>query len=164
MAASEQELLARWSGSIRDAACSPLEFYDLVEQEILESGLAGVNFSQFTRREGGLFSPLRIYFRIRYDRLYFDLCAFVSGHSFVVSYWLHVERFGMVDLLEEIPGVGFLIETTLRPATYYSIDVIEHFQHEVHNAVMHVIDELSENDGAASLPPEARQPIWEQIW
>lgn len=164
MAAGEQQLLARWSGSIRGAACSPLEFYNLVEQEISESGLIGINFSQYTRREGGLLSPRRIYLRVRYERLYFDLCAFLSGRSFVVSYWLHVERFGIADLLEEIPGVEFLIETALRPATYFSIDVLEHFQHEVHNAVLRVIDELSGNDDADSLPPEARQPVWEEIW
>lgn len=160
---TETQLLARWSGSIRDTTCSPLEFYGRLEEEILASGLASIKFSQFRRREGGIFSPLRIYFRIQCERLYFDLCAFIFGRSLVVSYWLHVERYGVVDLLEEIPGVGFLIESTIRPATYYSVDVIEHFQHEVHGAVMHVIDELSVNDGAR-LPPDARQPIWEQIW
>ena len=164
MAANEQQLLARWSGSIRDAPCSPMEFYRTVEQEIMAGGFSGIRFSHFTRREGGLFSPLRVYLRIRYERLYFDLCAFISGRSFVVSYWLHVDRFGIIDLFGEIPGVGFLLENTLRPSTYYAIDTVEHFQHEVHRAVLSVVDELSQIDGAANLPPEARQPIWEQIW
>lgn len=164
MVANDQQLLARWSGSITDPALSPMEFYDIVEHKITESGIHGISFSTFTRREGGCFSPFRIYLRIRLDEFFFDICAFVSGRSFVVSYWLHIDCFGIVDLLAEIPGIGFLIENTSRPATYYSIDFVEHFQREVHKAILQVVDELSEISGGERLPPEARPPIWEQLW
>lgn len=82
----------------------------------------------------------------------------------MVSYWLHIDRYGIIDLLAEIPGIGFLIENAARPATYYTVDSLEHYQREVHEAILHVVDELADTGGGAALLPEERQPIWERIW
>jgi hypothetical protein len=164
MAENEQQLLARWTGSIRDPGCSPMAFYELVEAELGRSVAYDVALSLVTRREGGLFTANRVYLRIAYERLFFDLSAIVSGGGMIVSYWLHASPPDLVDLVAEIPGIGFIIERTSRAVTYYSVDQIEHFQRSVHAAVLFVVDALADRVGQTPLPADARAPIWEEIW
>lgn len=165
MAQTDGKLLARWSGKLDGAAVSPLEFYQMVEAEISESELPDISFSYIWRREGSsFFSPKRIYLRIRHKRLFFDVGAFLAGNSLVVSWWLHEDFPGIADLFAEIPVIGFFIERTTKAATYYSVDRIEFFQKSVHEAVLKVVDQLSEEINAAILPVEEREPVWKEIW
>ena len=159
-----ENILARWQTALENTACSPLEFYERVEQSLAERELPNLQFAQITRSEGGWFSPRRIYLRIRYQNLYFDISAFVVGSSLIVGWWLHEDSSGVSDLLTELPGFGFLIERTIRAATYYSVDYLEYLQKAVHDSVLHVVDELSEENGLALLTDENRQPIWEEVW
>lgn len=161
---SAGNILARWQTAQENVACSPLEFYEMVENSLTESELPSISFSQTTRNEGGWFSPRRIYLRIRYQKLYFDVSAFVVGSSLIISWWLHEDASGVTDLLAEIPGLSFLIEKTTRTATYYKVDYVEYFERTVHAAILRVIDELSEENGLSFLPDEARVPVWEEIW
>lgn len=157
-------ILARWQTTLETNGCSPLEFFDRIENSVAECELPDLKISRITRNEGGWFSPRRIYLRIRYRRLYFDISAFVVGSSLIVGWWLHEDLPGVSDLFMEIPGFGFFVEKAIRAATYYSVDYVEYFQRAVHDSVLRVIDELSEENGLALLPEENRQPIWEKIW
>lgn len=157
-------ILARWQTSLENIACSPLEFYELVECFLIASELPNLTFSQITRNEGGWFSPRRVYLRIRYQKLYFDVSAFVAGNALIASWWLHEDAPDVTDLLAEIPGFGFLMEKTRRAATYYKVDFIEYFQRTVHASVLQTVDKLSEENGLAYLPDKARVPVWEEIW
>jgi hypothetical protein len=164
MAMADGNILARWQTSLETSACSPLEFYDRVQRSLSERELPDLRFSHITRNEKGWFSSRRVYLRIRYQRLYFDVSAFVAGTSLVVGWWLHLEQPGIADLLAEIPGFGFLIEKTARAATYYQADFIEFVQRAIHDSILRVVDELSEDDDLEYLPAEARVPVWEDIW
>lgn len=157
-------ILARWQTTLGIVACSPLEFFNRVEATLIESELPDLKISRINRSEGGWFSPRRIYLRIRYQKLYFDISSFVAGNSLIVGWWLHEDLPGVVDLWAEIPGLGFLIEKTTHAATYYTVDFIEHFERTVHNAILQVVDELAEENESAFLPDEARKPIWEELW
>lgn len=157
-------ILARWQTALENAACSPLEFYEQVENSLTECELPNLQFSQITRNEGGWFSPRRVYLRIRYQRLYFDVSAFVAGNSLIVGWWLHENAPGVGDLFSEIPVLGFLMERTTRAATYYRVDYIEYFERTVHDSILRLVDDLSEQTGLALLPAEARIPVWEEIW
>lgn len=163
MVSANGNILARWQTSLENVACSPLEFYDRVHRLLSERELPDLQFSYVTRTEGGWFSPRRVYLRIRYQRLYFDVSAFVAGTSLVVGWWLHLDQPGVLDLLAEIPGIGFLIGKTARAATYYQVDFIEFIERTVHDSILRVVDELSEEAGLESLPAEARAPVWEEI-
>jgi hypothetical protein len=164
MSNTSGNILTRWQTSLKNVACSPLEFYELVERSLIESELPNLSFSQITRNEGGWFSPRRVYLRIRYQKLYFDVSAFVGGNALIVGWWLHEDAPGVADLLAELPGFGFLAEKTSRAATYYKVDFIEYFQRAVHASILQVIDRLSEENGLAYLPDKARIPVWEEIW
>jgi hypothetical protein len=157
-------ILARWQTSLNSSTCTPLEFYDRVQRLLTNRELPEIKFSYVTRNEGGWFSPRRVYLRIRCERLYFDVYAFVAGTSLVVGWWLHLDEPGVADLLAEIPGFGFLIEKTARAVTYYQVDFIEFIERAIHDSILRIVDELSEEAGLESLPQEARAPIWEEIW
>jgi len=158
-----ENILARWQTALENAACSPLEFYEQVENSLAECELPNLSFSQITRNEGGWFSSRRVYLRIRYQRLYFDVSAFVAGDSLIIGWWLHEDAPGVMDLLAEIPGFGFLMERTTRAATYYTVDFVEYFQRTVHDSILRVVDDLREEHDLTCLPEEARVPVWEEI-
>jgi hypothetical protein len=157
-------ILARWQARLDNVNCSPLEFFEMVQLSVLEKELPNLSFSQITRNEGGWFSPQRIYLRIRCQKLFFDVSAFIVGDCLIVGWYLHEDASGVADLLAEIPGFGLLMKKTTHAATYYKVDFIEHFQRTVHESILRIIDELSEENGLQYLPDEARQPIWEEIW
>lgn len=164
MSRTDGKLLARWSGKLDGAVVSPLEFYQMVEAELAESELPNISFSYICRREGGLFSTKRIYLRIRYKRLFFDVGAFFVGNALVASWWLHEDFPGVADLFAEIPVIGFFIEHTSRTATYYSIDRIEFIQKSIHQAILNIVDRLSKENNVTVLPVQEREPVWEEIW
>lgn len=163
MAEAEGLILARWAGKLSCAAVSPLEFYELVEAAIVEIELPGISFSRITRREGGWFSPERIYLRVRYKRLFFDICAFIAGNALVISWWLEQDSPGITDLLAEIPFIRFFIERTSGAATYYSVDSVEFVQRSIHEAILSVIDMMSKENNLTFLSHDEREPAWEEI-
>lgn len=162
---SHGNILARWQTILEANVCSPLEFYQMVENELLESELPDLQFSNVSRAEGGWFSPRRTYLRIRFQKLYFDVSAFMGGRFLIVGWWFHLETQGIADLFSEIPILRFLLEkTTARSATYYRVDYLEFVQRSVHDAVLRVVDDLREQNKLPLLPAEARIPVWEEIW
>lgn len=164
MAASHGQILARWQAKLIGVDCSPMEFFEMVENAVIERELPDVSFSLVMRREGGWFSPRRMYLRIRCRKLYFDVSAFVVGNSLIVGWWLHQALPGVADLFAELPGIGFILRKTTRAATYYAVDFIEYFQRAVHDSILRLIDDLTKENEAAFLPDEARQPVWEELW
>lgn len=157
-------ILARWQTILENIPCSPLDFYDRIESSLTEYELPDLLFSHCNRHEGGWFSPRRTYLRIRYQKLYFDVSAFVAGNALIVGWWLHENAPGIGDLLAELPILDFLMERTIRAATYYTVDYIEYFERTVHASILQVVDELAEENESAFLPDEARKPIWEELW
>ena len=161
---TDRQLLARWTGTIEGTSCTPLEFYKMVEQAVLEKELSGIRFATITHREGGWLTSKRVYLRIRRKKLFFDICFFPVGNSSVVSWWLHCDQFDVIDLFTEIPVVSFFIKRTIRATTYYSIDLVQYFQKAVHAAILQILDRLTEENHLNLLNDEERRPVWEEIW
>ena len=153
-------ILSRWHTTLENVICSPLEFYESVMNSIEQKGIPNITFTNITRREGGWFSShSRIYLRIRQNRLFFDVCAFPVGTSFVVSSWLQEDLPGAVDLLAEIPVLGYVLENTLLANSFYTVDFVEYYQRSIHNSVLQIIDDLTDDFELERIPNEARQPI-----
>ncbi len=164
MPTKDHPILARWRAQLAGINCSPLAFFALVQDAISEAAFPQVEFSDVVHREGGLFTADRIYLRVRHRDMYFDVSAFVAGRYLVVGYWLLQDPPGVRDLLAEIPGIAFVVDRAIVPATYYAVDAIEAFQHAVHDAILRVCDDLSNWHNTSLLTEEQRQPIWEDIW
>lgn len=161
---SNGNILARWQTILEANVCSPLEFYQMVENELIESELPDLQLLNVTRAESGWFSPRRTYLRIRYQRLYFDVSAFMGGRFLIVGWWFHQETQGIADLFSEIPILRFLLERTTRSATYYRVDYLEFVQRSVHDSILRVVDGLRGQNGLPLLSAEARIPVWEEVW
>lgn len=157
-------ILARWQTFLETVPCSPLEFYAMVEDLLVDSELPDISFSEVRRNEKGWFSPKRVYLRIRYRQLYFDVSAFVAGNALVIGWWLHQDSPGLSDLLAEIPGIRFFLERTIHHSTYYQVDYVEYFQHHIHALILQAVDELRNENGLPLLLNEVRIPIWEDVW
>ena len=162
MTTADGQILARWHGSLENPVCSPLEFLQMVEQEIIEKGLPNISFSYITRHEGGWFSPQRIYLRIKGYGLFFDITAFPEGNSLVVSWWLHRQDPNLIDLFSELPLIGYVLRKTIRAETYYTVDTVEHFQDSIAASVTKVLRNLDEQNGFEYSPDT--KPEWEGVW
>jgi len=139
------EPISRWTGQILPTRVSPLDFYERIRILLLETNFPGMEFARVTRRERGWLSAKRTYLRIRYNTLFFDICAFPLGGRLMVSWWLHCDPPGIVDLFTEIPVVGFLLKGTIKAATYMGVDRNAAFQHSVDQAIRQVVNELIED-------------------
>lgn len=156
-------ILSRWQSSVHGTSCSPLEFFDLVESGIRETGISGLSFTRVARRETHKLSADRIYLRIRFGAFFFDVSAFVFGNVLVVGYWLHRDPTALMDLVSEIPILGWLARATYRSATYYRVDRAEAFQHAIHESILSVIGRLKE-EARGSYPSEGQPvPVWEEL-
>lgn len=158
------EILGRSAALIRDPAGTPLEFLDLVEELVRASQLTGLEYSRVGRREGGPFSPRRIYLRIRLERMFFDVTAFVSGNALSVSYWLHKDLPGVTDLLCEIPVLGFLIQLARGDSTYFRVDDIETTQRMIDDAFSLAVEEFTTMKRSAELPPLEDAGETRKLW
>ena len=161
---TDGQILTRWRTSLTDVDCSPLTFLELVREKVLATGIPEIRISPIVRREGGVLSYGRVYLRVRRGRLFFDVSAFLSGRFLVVGYWLHKDPPGIRDLFSEIPGLNFILERIVDPATYYRVDDVENFQHAVHDAIVGASDELSERNRVTQLLEDAVDPLWGEIW
>ena len=157
-------LLARWRAQLDDVDCTPLGFLDRVRTAVEDSSFPDVEIAAVMRREGSVFSHDRAYLRIRYHRLYFDVTAVVTGRILGVSFWLHKDPPGVLELFSEIPGVGGVLRHVFDRATYYRVDILETFQHMVNDAVRTVCDQVVDEARDHLLPDEDRQPVWHRIW
>ena len=164
MPMDDHQILARWRAQLRDVECSPLNFLDLVGTAVEETLFPDIHLSNVLRREGAFFSADRVYLRIRHQRLYFDVSAFVAGRVLSVAYWLHEDPPGLRELFSEIPAMRAVLSHLLERPTYYRVDAIETFQHVIHDAILSVCDQLADERRNPLLPNEERQPVWEEIW
>ena len=88
MAEAPQTVLAHWSTLVEGLQESPLEFYANVQAAVAKRMIPDAKFERIEYREGGAFSGLRQYLRIRRHREVFDVCGAPFGNGFFFSWWL----------------------------------------------------------------------------
>jgi hypothetical protein len=79
------EVSAHWIAFADAFACTPSEFYQALEQEIMNRKVPGLTMSRIEFAEGGLLSDKRVYLRMLRERLVFDICAAPFGTRFFFS-------------------------------------------------------------------------------
>jgi hypothetical protein len=138
------KILSHWDGSFENFQASPLEFYDRVEQAIIDRGVSGIKLSRVTRREGPRWASRREYLRVERKELVFDICAAPSGNDLSLSWWLGQKP---PSLLSETPFFGALFGLFRGETTYYEADMQVLFQRAVHESVLKVAAELTREAG-----------------
>lgn len=68
------------------------------------------------------------------------------------------------DILVVLPLIGSLYVWLFKPATYYRIDSTLMFQKAVHNAVLEVIDEMTNAKGLRALAEGERKPVMREFY
>jgi hypothetical protein len=84
----ETPVFAHWHKLVPEFSTSPQEFYTALDAALRKRGVPQTVTSRIEYLESGLFSGLRIYFRIQRKRLAFDVCAAPFGTAFFFSWWL----------------------------------------------------------------------------
>lgn len=166
MARKVTHIISHWFKLIEGMQESPQTVYTQLDQAITKRELPEVKLSRVKYQESGLFSPKRVYFRIRRKELIFDICAAPYGKSFFVSWWMG-ESLALFWLLLYIPIIGpifGLFVWLFRRETYWRIDTALMFQESVHAAVLEVIDEFIKTQGLRALSELERKPIMRELF
>src|SRR5579862_8218385 len=98
----KEEVLNHWYAPVDDFQFVTADFYHMIEKELTERKVPGLEISRITLGEGGPLSPKREYLRLRRERLVYDICAAPFGTSYFFS-------FRFVELPLGIKAVELLI-------------------------------------------------------
>lgn len=151
-------LLAYWNTVLDSVQVPPSLFYEMVEEEISLRQIPHLQIMRVFWREGGWFSARREYLRVRHQHLVFDICGFPISNSFAVSWWLGSIERNVKNLFFETPLIGGFLEEKLSPVTYFAIDSNTAYQRAIHNSVLRVVDELTEQNELPRLAGLERMP------
>jgi hypothetical protein len=86
--AESLEVISHWHQSVEELSTSTLEYYAAVEKALRDKEVPDLRIERTTFSEHGILSAKREYLRVRYGRLYFDICAAPFGKDFFFSWWL----------------------------------------------------------------------------
>jgi hypothetical protein len=161
-----EELLSNWHHLIEGLNHNPDAFYKVLEDRIAARELPDVAIGRVTFPEKGLLSSHREYLRVTRGQLTFDICGAPFGkNAFFVSYWLgRLQNAGCLSIfLVALPGIGTLIESDLRPITYFEMDSAQMFQEVIHRIVVGHVSELIEAEGIEAIPEHELKPTMKQL-
>ncbi|MBV9497463.1 MAG: hypothetical protein JOZ54_24715 [Acidobacteria bacterium] len=82
------EVISNWHHSVEDFNTSALAFYDAVEGALRVKQAPDLRTERVEWSESGVLSAKRVYLRVSYGRLSFDVCAAPFGADFFFSWWL----------------------------------------------------------------------------
>lgn len=151
--------ISQWSQRIAGLSASPKEFFARVQEVIEEEGLEDITLSETEYNEGGMFSAKRAYLNVKRKDLSFDICGAPHGNGFFVSWWMRGKGPGFFEWLASIPILGWPLRLFMTPLTYYQVDTMSMFQSVVHQAVLTVVDEMTQTQGAQRLDDVSRKPV-----
>ena len=86
--AESLEVIGHWHQSVEALSTSTLDFYAAVEKALGNKEVPDLRIERTTFSEHGILSAKREYLRVRYGRLYFDICGAPFGKDFFFSWWL----------------------------------------------------------------------------
>jgi hypothetical protein len=87
MADSPETINGHWSNLYPGLQTAPLDFYARVEAAVLARAIPNTVVERVEYREGGAFSGIRQYLRVRRRREVFDICGAPFGNDFFFSWW-----------------------------------------------------------------------------
>ncbi len=105
---------------------------------------------------------LRFYFLVYPERFYWAAGITMGVLILLLGLMRSAVGNGLADLdalLLHTPVVAGFYERFLRPITYYRIDLALMYEQAVHNAVMQVVDELTDSQKLPRLSADERKPI-----
>ncbi len=156
---------SNWNTFIEGFQFSTKEFYTLLEEEVKKNGLKGIEFSTVLLDTSYMFSGQRLYLRIEWKHLQYDIClATVGKGNIFISWWLlNCDSLGKI-LVSKIPFIGERLALKLYPVTYYTIDTSSIFMCIIQSSVLKVVDDITNDKGVRALIENERKPILNNIF
>jgi hypothetical protein len=155
---------SHWNTLIDTFKFSTKEFYSLLVSELKAHGIQNMKFHEVKLREGGWFTPKRIYLRVQWKNVEYYICASPFAHGFYVSWWLFERKTFMRRLISKIWFIGSFLERKFFPTTFHTIDTSSMFMTYAQDSVLKIIDEITKEQGIKGLSELERKPILQDLF
>jgi hypothetical protein len=150
------DVSSNWRHYFTELGIPAKEFFDQVKTSVNRTGIPDIEFSTVEYKQGGLFSPVREYFRISRNEYVIDICAVPFGNAFFVSYWKGRTK---GSLISRIPVINKLLGKDINYKTYYQMDTEAMFNDAMHACITHVCNEIAISKGIRGVSELERQPV-----
>ncbi|MCG3165573.1 MAG: hypothetical protein POELPBGB_01341 [Bacteroidia bacterium] len=161
----KKNLHSNWAQLLAGMKHSSMGFYDLVEKELTSKKVPDIRIIAVHLKEGGLFSPTRLYMRIVWKEYVYDVCAAPFAEGMFVSWWLYTKPTILERIMDyALPFIGRPLYHRLFPVTFYSIDTASMFMTYVQGAVLNVVDSIVKEQGLRALSETERTPKVKDIF
>ncbi len=157
------ETISHWHKTLHGVSISPSEFYDRVEQKVSSFELPGVQFQRVNLSENWSMSWKRSYLRVTRLDFVYDIGLYPFAGGVYVSSWLREPVSTARKILLHIPVVRAIVRG-LTPKTYFKVDAAICFQEVTHTAVLAVLDEVTNIEGATPIPDQERKPVMRELY
>jgi len=155
---TRKEFHSHWNTLLDGFSYSSKDFYYELKKELQKTKIAGIDTTNVQLKEGGLISPRRIYLRINWKNYRYDVCAAPFGNGFFISWWLLNKTLIIEYLLSRFPLGQWLVKKMF-PVTYYKIDTASMFMTYCQQAVLTVIERITDGSGTRALTEDEKKPI-----
>ena len=149
--------IANWYTLIDGMQFSSELFYTAVSQELKTRQVPAIRIGRRTFATGSILSHKRLYMEIQRGSYMFHVCAAPFGTGFFVSWWLREKLSWFDQFLMKWPGMRKIVEAR-QDKPYYYWDTGNMFKTTVQNAVLGVIDQITNEQGVRGLRDHERMP------
>jgi hypothetical protein len=163
---STTEVISQWNTLIENFQTSPQAFYAEVTRALNKRQMPNAKIDRISFKESHLLSAKREYLRISCKNdFYFAVCGAPFGTGFFVSWWLLEPPAGcLAQMFSGFPGLSGLARAMVKPWTYYRIDTATMFRTATHQAVLEVVDQITQTQNLKVLPEAERKPVLREFF
>lgn len=154
---------SHWQTGYQGFNYSSLEFYELLTNELKSKNIERVHINNITLREGTVFSAKRIYLRVVWQDLEYNICCAVFVDSTFFSSWLLIRNSFFQNILLKIPFVGAWLHNKIYPQTFFKSDTTSMFMTYVHNILISTIEEITKETGIRMSDAD-KKPVLKNIF
>ena len=163
---STTEVISQWNTLIENFNASPQAFYAEVTKALNKRQMPNARIDRISFNESHLLSAKREYLRISCKNdFYFAICGAPFGTGFFVSWWLLEPPQGcLATLFAPFPVLSAIARAMVKPWTYYRIDTATMFRTATHQAVLEVVDQITQSQNLKTLPEAERKPVLREFF
>tara|TARA_Y100001954_G_C15425160_1_gene414149 strand:+ start:25 stop:612 length:588 start_codon:yes stop_codon:yes gene_type:complete len=154
---------SHWNTLIPNFKYSPKEFYNLLEQELTQQEIPGLETLTVALSEGGMFTSRRLYLRVTWEKYQYDMCCAPFGSGMFLSWWLIYNTTNREAIISRIPFLGKWLNKTFFPTTYFQLDSAAMFMTYCHHSMLAVAEKITKESGFR-INDNDRKPVLKDIF
>lgn len=161
---NNRQLNNHWSRYVVGLRFSTMEFYEKLDKALLSHELENLYTEEISLSEGGVLSTKRLYLRVSWNDLQYDVCFAPFGNSdSFISWWLWRTPSGLELIFGSIPIIGVILNRIFFPETYYRVDTSNMFMTFAQSKVLKILDDIMKAQNITALPEYERYPLKQSI-